>query len=241
MGTSIRPNGMMSGAAALRYWERRQEIASHNLANVSTNGFKGERVFARMVEGGLPVPDAVTDFESGTLSPTGNPYDVAIEGRGFFVVQTANGERLWRGGTLQVRNDGVLVDTAGHELLGEHGVIRLSANGMQEIDSFEISRNGVVRVNGKEIDRLRLETIADKVDLDREGAGLFIPPAQRTPLGDESDVVRQGTLEESNVTPISEMVDMIAIQRAYSAVQKAISTLDATREVAVTELGRPVS
>jgi flagellar hook-basal body protein len=82
---------MSSAAAALRYWERRQEVASNNLANVSTEGFKGQRVFARMVEGALPAADAVTDFTPGPLSTTGNPSDVAIEGRGFLVVKTPSG------------------------------------------------------------------------------------------------------------------------------------------------------
>ena len=232
---------MASGAAALRYWERRQEVASHNLANVSTDGFKGERVFSQMVENGLPVADAMTNFTPGAINPTGNPYDLTIEGRGFFVVQTTNGERLSRGGSWQIANDGTLVNASGNAMLGEKGVIRINATDMQEIDKLEISRGGGVRINGREIDRLRLETIPDGTDLDREGAGLFIPPTTRTPMDADATVVRQGALEESNVTPIGEMVDMIAIQRAYSAVQKAITTLDSARGIAVTELGRPTN
>ncbi len=239
MGTGVRPNGMASGAAALRYWERRQEVTSHNLANVSTDGFKGERVFSRLVEDGLPVPDAVTDFKPGTIKPTGNPYDLTIEGDGFFVVKSENGERLSRGGSLQFSEQGTLVDASGNEILGKNGPIRLATKGLHEISSFEITRSGAVRVDNQEIGQLRLETIPKGAQLTREGSGLFVPPAQRTPLRGDTTSVRQSALEESNVTPVTEMVDMIAIQRAYAAVQKAITTLDAARGIAVTELGRP--
>jgi flagellar basal body rod protein FlgG len=243
MGTSVKPqpNGMASSAAALRYWERRQEVAANNLANVSTDGFKGERVFSRLVEGALPVPDAVTDFSPGTLQPTGNPYDVAIDGRGFFVVQTANGERLSRGGTLHISQDGTLVDAAGNALMGEHGPVQITTRGMQDVSSVQITSSGVVRVNDTDIDQLRLETIPPHTSLTREGNGLFVPPQHRVRMGRDTAVVRQGAIEESNVTPVSEMVDMIAIQRAYTAVEKAMTTLDATRGVATTELGRPMN
>jgi len=232
---------MSSAAAALRYWERRQEVSSNNLANVSTEGFKGERVFARMVEGSLPVADASTDFKAGSIHQTNNPYDVAIEGQGFMVVKTGNGERLTRGGTMHVDDSGLLVDANGNAVMGDKGELRVSSRGNQEGGAIEIGRNGIVKVGNTEVGKLRLETVPQGTPLTREGNGLFIPPSQRTAMDDDTTVVRQGALEESNVTPVSEMVDMIAIQRAYTAVQKAMSTLDATRGIATTELGRPAN
>lgn len=243
MGISIRPTGMASAAAALRYWERRQEVAANNIANVSTGGFKGERVFARLVENGLPAPDTATDFTPGALTTTGNPLDVGIEGPGFFVAQTANGERLTRGGTLRIDEQGFLVDSAGNALLGDRGLVRVTSRGNTAPTKLEITRDGLVRADGADVSRLRLETVAPGTPLAREGNGLFIPPASaaRTRLGDETRIVRQGELEDSNVTPVGEMVDMISIQRAYTAVQKALGTLDAARGIATTELGRPVN
>lgn len=232
---------MSSAAAALRYWERRQEVASNNLANVSTDGFKGEKVFARMVEGALPTADAVTDFTPGAVTQTGNPYDVALEGKGFLVVQTPNGERLSRGGTLHVNEQGVLVDGGGHPLVGDRGDIRVSSRGDVPPGDFNVSRTGIVTVGKTEVGRLRLESVPDNTPLAHEGSGLFIPPQKRTPLGQDATIVRQGAVEESNVTPVSEMVDMISIQRAYTAVQKAMTTLDGARGIATTELGRPVN
>ncbi|HEY8311233.1 MAG TPA: flagellar hook-basal body complex protein, partial [Gemmatimonadaceae bacterium] len=173
MGTSVRPNGMSSAAAALRYWERRQEVAANNLANVSTDGFKGQKVFARMVEGALPAADAVTDFSQGTLQNTGNPRDIALDGPGFFVVKTANGERYSRGGSVQVNESGDLTDSAGHQLLGENGPIRVAARGDDQIGNLQIAKDGTVSVGNAEVGRLRIETIPAKTTLLTEGSGLF--------------------------------------------------------------------
>ncbi len=241
MGTSVRPNGMSSAAAALRYWERRQEVASNNLANVSTDGFKGQKVFARMVEGALPAADAVTDFTQGTLQNTGNPRDVALDGPGFFVVKTANGERYSRGGSVQVNESGELTDAAGHQLLGENGPIRVTARGDDQIGNLQIAKDGTVSVANAEVGRLRIETIPAKTTLLTEGSGLFIPPAARTKIDPDARIVRQGALEQSNVTPISEMVDMISIQRSFTAVQQAVTALDTARQIATTELARPAN
>lgn len=232
---------MTSAAAALRYWERRQDVASNNLANVSTDGFKGEKVFARMVDGALPTADAVTDFTPGPISETGNKYDVAVEGNSFFVAQSPNGERLSRGGALHVDDKGDLVDSSGHALLGDRGPIQVSDKGDIAPGDLSISRSGVVTVDGKEVGRLRLESIPDNTSLAHEGSGLFVPPQKRTPLGDDATVVRQGAIEGSNVSSVGQMVDMISIQRAFTSVQKAMTTLDAARGIATTELGRPAN
>lgn len=241
MGASVRPNGMSTAAAALRYWERRQEVASNNLANVSTDGFKGQKVFARMVEGALPTADETTDFSQGTLQTTNNPRDIALDGPGFFVVKTANGERYSRGGSVQVNDSGDLTDSAGNQLLGENGPIRVASRGNADIGAIQVARDGTVTIDKADVGRLRIETIPDKTTLLAEGSGLFIPPAARMRLAADTQIVRQGALEQSNVTPIGQMVDMISIQRAYTAVQKAVTTLDTVREIASTELARPAN
>lgn len=241
MGASVRPNGMSSAAAALRYWERRQEVASNNLANVSTDGFKGQKVFATMVEGALPAASETTDFSQGTLQTTNNPRDVALDGPGFLVVRTPNGERYSRGGSLLVNDAGNLTDAGGNELLGERGPIRVASRGNDDIGPIQIARDGTVTIDKAEVGRLRIETIPPKTNLLAEGSGLFIPPAKRTRADPDTQIVRQGSLEQSNVTSISQMVDMISIQRAYSAVQKAVTTLDTVRAIATTELARPAN
>src|ERR1051325_4214106 len=84
--------GMDTAASALRYWERKQEVVANNLANVSTDGFKAQRVFARLLDGMHPAPDTTTDFSTGALKETGAPLDLALEKDGFFVVSTKAGE-----------------------------------------------------------------------------------------------------------------------------------------------------
>lgn len=229
----MRPSGMNSAASALRYWERRQEVAANNLANVSTDGFKAERVFARLMSDGTPVADAATDFRGGTIRPTGTPLDIAQDGPGFLVVETPAGERFTRGGSFSLDESGRIVDANGHALLGEGGPIVVPNKGALTID-----RAGAVKVDGREVGRIRVETVAANARLAHEGGTLFVPDASRQPLGAESRTVHQGALEDSNVDSMGSMVDMISVQRAYAAVQKAVTTLDTVRGLISNELGK---
>jgi flagellar basal-body rod protein FlgF len=228
------PTGLSAAASALRYWERRQEVASNNLANVSTDGFKGERVFAQLLGKSLPTAATATDRTDGTLRETHNPLDLAITGDGFFVVDTPNGERFTRGGSFQIDASRRLVDAEGHPVLGQLGPITLP-NGEVSIDT-----RGAVTVDGKPVDQLRLERAGDRAQLAHEGGTLFVPDAARRPVGAADRAVKQGVLEESNVSTVGSMVDMIAIQRAYASVQKAVTTIDSIRGTAANELGKPV-
>ena len=227
-------NGMIRAANALHYWERRQEIASNNLANAETTGFKAERVFARILGDDIPVADAETDLSHGAIRETADPLDLAIAGDGFFVVNTPNGERLTRGGAFTLDVNGQVVDASGNPLLGEAGPI-VAASGAVVID-----RAGRVSVNGTEVDTLRVETVPAGTELTHEGGTFFLPDAARASQPADARQVRQGALEESNVGTIDSMVDLISIQRAYAAVQKAVTTLDGIRDTISNQLGRPV-
>ena len=227
-------NGMTRAAHALHYLERRQEIAANNLANVDTVGFRGERVFARMLAGELPVAETRTDFQPGALRQTGSPLDLALGGEGFFVVETPEGERLTRGGTFQLDAERRLVDARGNPLLGEEGPITLP------IGAVAIDDSGTVSVEGREVARLRLDRVPPGTALQHAGGSQFLPHEDQAPLEPAARVVRQGFVEDSNVSSIGSMVDMISIQRAYAAVQRTVTTLDAARQTVVTELGRPV-
>ena len=239
MGVSLRLTGLSSAAAALRYWERRQEVTSNNLANVDTTGFKAERVFARLTEGALPEADTGTDTRGGTLRETGAPLDIALAGDGYLVVDTPAGERLTRGGSFRLEEGGRVVDAAGNPLLGETGPVVVPPNSA----AVEVTGAGVVRAGGREVARLRMEGTPPGARLQHAGGGLFVPDAGARPLDDDARrtgrLVRQGYLEDSNVSSLDAMVDMISVQRAYAAVQKAVTTLDSVRGTAANELGRP--
>jgi flagellar basal body rod protein FlgG len=230
----VKPEGLVSGANALRYWQARQQVVANNLANAETQGFKGERVFARLL-GDLVQPEAATDFGQGALTPTERPLDVALEGAGFFVVDTPAGERLSRGGSLRMDETGRIVDGAGHALLGETGRPLVVPEGKGEI---AIGADGVVLVDGQRIDRLRVEVPADGTRLFHEDGALFraegaterVDPAQRR--------VRQGHVEASNVGTLDAMVDMINIQRAYAAVHNSLQVQDGVLDTIANQIGR---
>lgn len=220
------------GARALRYWESRQAVSANNLANVSTPGFKAERVFARLLSDASLVMESGTDFSSGALNPTGRPLDVALVGDGFLVVQTAEGPRWTRGGSLSLNSAGTLVDSGNHPVLGAHGEIVLP-NGV-----VEINNSGGISVDGVSVDQLLLERPRTSVQLERAGGNLWLRSDEFEEVAEDQIQVRQGQLEDSNVNSIMAMVEMIEIQRAYSAVQRSIITADEVMHTITTEIGR---
>jgi flagellar basal-body rod protein FlgF len=227
-------DGTTSAAAALRYLEQKQQIVANNLANVSTAGFKGERVFARLLNGALPVASTGTNLAAGELETTGSAFDLAIANDGFVVVKTAAGERWSRGGSLRLDNKNQLVTADGDPLLGAKGPIVLAPD-----TPFEIDREGQVMQDGAVVDVLRVERAGKGESLTHQGASLFVPGATRADVPPAERELEQGRLEESNVNSMTALVDMIGVQRAYSAVQRALVELDRTHETAATQLARP--
>jgi flagellar basal-body rod protein FlgF len=228
-------NGMRQAASAMRYLERRQEVVANNLANVDTHGFKGERVFARMLGDGMgPVADTMTDRRGGSLKQTGSPLDIAIAGNGFLVVDTPQGERLTRGGSFRLDESGQVVDPRGNVLLGEGGPLTIEGG------TIEIDTAGKIIVDGKEVATLRVEDVPAGTELIHEEGTLFAADGASTPVDPDARKIRQGHLEDSNVSSIDALVDMISIQRAYSAAQKTMVTLDDIRGTIANELGKPV-
>ena len=226
------PEGI--GARTLRYWEIRQAATANNLANASTPGFKAERVFARLLDDASILIDSGTDFSAGSLNPTGRPLDVALIGDGFLVVETPGGPRWLRGGSLSLSADGELLDAGGRLVLGEQGHIVLPPG------KIEITSIGEILVDGTEHARLRIERPrgGGSASLEREGANLWVRSARVERLGEGEIRVRQGHLEESNVDPVGSLVEMIEIQRAYTAVQRTLITEDSIMQTIANEIGR---
>ncbi len=225
---------MSSAAAALQMLERRQAVLANNLANASTKGFKAEMAFSRMMGNALAATDTAIDLTPGTLTQTHNPFDLAVDGQGFFVVQTPNGERFVRDGSFRLDEQRRLVDEKGNAVLADGGPITIP-QGQVEIDA-----TGMIAVNGKPLTRLRLERVTDGTALQHEGGTMFVPDATRTAMAPEQRKVRQGFLEESNVNSLTAMTDMLSVLHRYQAAQKTLSTIDAVRGIAVTDLAKPV-
>jgi flagellar basal-body rod protein FlgF len=227
-------NGLDSAASALRYWERKQEVVANNLANVSTDGFKAQRVFARLLDGLRPQADAMSDLSTGSLKQTGNATDVAMKSEGFFVVSTASGERYTRGGSLRVDDKHFLVDGNGRQLLGSKGAIKLGDG------PFDIASDGTIKQGGQIVDVLRVESTPKGTQLAHEGDCLWIPGSTKQLVAPKDRDVKQGYLEESNVNSMSALVDMVAVQRSFASVQKAIIEMDKAHETITTQLARPL-
>lgn len=227
-------NGLDSAAGALRYWERKQEVVANNLANVSTDGFKAQRVFAQMMDGIRPEANAISDLTTGSLKQTGNATDVALKGAGFLVVSTADGERYTRGGSLRVDDKHFLVDANGHQLLGTKGALKLGDG------PFTVDPDGTVTQGYQIVDVLRMESAPKGTELAHEGDALWVPGATKQVVAPKDREVKQGYLEESNVNSMSALVDMVAVQRSYASVQKAITQMDQTNETITTQLARPL-
>jgi flagellar basal body rod protein FlgG len=219
---------MRATARALAYWERRQEIASNNLANTETPGFKGQRVFAQLLDGAAPTAGVVDDMTAGVIRETGRPLDLAVEGAGFLVVETADGTALRRGGSLSLDESGTLVDSAGRAVLGAEGPIVLPPG------EVEVGPGGEVTVDGEAVARLRVETAAADT-LERIGDGLWQSGA-REAAGEAT--VRQGALEGSNVETLDGLMEMLEVQRNYAAIQKGVITLDEVLETIANRIGR---
>lgn len=228
----VDPSGI---SAAKRYWLLRQQVTANNLANMSSDGFKAERVFARLLNDGTPVAETGHDFRPGAQRSTGAPLDIALDGPGFLVVDTPNGERLTRGGSFHLDERGRLVDASGNALLGDNGPITPPRG------AITIDTSGNVAVAGQQIAQLRTVAVPDSAplqhEIQHEGGTFFVPTAACKPMA-RTSTVRQGVLEESNVNVLGSMVDLIAISRAYAALENADSMLDHIDGL-VKDLGRP--
>lgn len=234
MPDPVRQNGMKSAASALQMLERRQAVLSNNLANASTRGFKAEMAFARIMNDAMAVTDTSIDLGQGNLTETYNPLDLAVQGDGFFVTQTAAGERFVRNGSFHLDADRRLVDERGNPVLGDEGPIVLP------LGIVEIEESGLVKVNGKPIQSLRLESVPEGTQLEHEGGTQFVPPTGRAAMPANERRVKQGFVEESNVNPMLAMTDMLDVLHRYGAAQKTLTTIDSVRGIAVTDLAKPV-
>ncbi len=225
--------GILNTARTLSYWTRRQDVTANNLANAGADGFKGDRLVARALDGmHSPVPARDLDLDQGSFRETGRPLDVALDGDGFLVVGTPQGERLTRGGSLRLDAAGRLTDSHGDPVLGLNGPLVLRGG------QVEIRGDGTVLVDGATAGELRRVLVEDKSTLLKEGFGRFRTSGRVRPAVDEGPMVRQGAVEESNVDPVTTMVDLVTIQRAYGANVDALRAMDSVLAAVANEVGK---
>ena len=224
--------GILNTARSLGYWLRSQEVTANNLANVNSDAFKVDRITARQLPGEtFPQTVQRTDLRQGAFRDTNRPLDLALDGDGYFVIDTPQGARLTRGGSLQLDPAGRITDSHGAPLMGEGGPI-VAAGG-----TIEVQIDGSVNMDGARVGRLRVVQVPDG-QVRKLGFGRFEALAAMQPAADATVRVRQGAIEEPNVDPLVGMVDLVAIQRAYAANLDALRSMDGVLGTVVNQVGR---
>lgn len=210
----------LSGASATM---TQMDRLSNNLANVSTSGFRASRTrfeltgpspellgqsYAMARDGGI-------SEQNGAVAHDGQQTHLALQGQGWFALQTPDGVRLTRDGSFQLTEEGQLVNAQGHPVLGDGGPIVVSLG-----ERISVSAEGIITGSESgELDRLRLVDAPVRA----LGGNLFEPTAALSPA---TPHVEQGALEGSNTDPMSTMVELMEAGRYFEAFQKAMQTSD---------------
>lgn len=216
------------------------DYVTHNLANANTPGYKAERLaFVRKPETDSMAEDSFShdpvvliDHSPGTLQKSGNPLDVAIQGEGYFVIETRDGERYTRNGSFTLNQNGELITMSGDAVMGEGGRITISGR------KIEISNEGTINVDGNDAGKLKIVDFKKKDALVKRGAGLFAASAKAEQAPLDNPEVRSGYLETSNVQAVKEMVEMIDIQRSFEAYLKIMQTISDQDRLATSRIGK---
>ncbi|MDR1804040.1 MAG: flagellar basal-body rod protein FlgF [Treponema sp.] len=266
--------GWYTAVSGMRAQQWRLDAVANNLANVNTDGYKREQaafkafpelLLRRMKDDGeylhpfgsadvapiigrlgtgVELNELYVDFEQGSLKETESDFDVAMDGKGFFVVATPWGERYTRNGSFQLGKEGYLETKEGYPVLGENGFLRVHAN------NFQIDKDGRIWINAEYADddpnimvsrenntwaeTALLDTLKIvEFDIDRylkkQGSSLYYDTETSGPaivMEENRPKILQGFVETANVEPVREMVQMIEVNRAYEANQKVIQTHD---------------
>ena len=250
----------MAASGALAY-EKRLQIISNNLANANTVGYKMDHgSFQSIDPADLPASlssatpensssmaqsfwfqfNSYTDFTHGSLKNTGNDFDLALVGDGFFCVQKPDGVHYTRKGNFTLNQDGVLVTGNGFPVVGDGGPIEVKGSeNPHRFKKFTVDEEGNVSVDGKHVDSLRIVNFDEPGKLLKMGDTLFKPEENSPPPVDAKDFkISQGFVEISNVDVVKMMTEMIEVLRGYESYQKVIRTADEASSRSINEVGK---
>lgn len=222
---------------------KEMQAVANNIANANTNGFRREGVIfaehlAALDGHGKTLSMAhargrLVDLRQGVLIQTGGDFDLAVEGDGFFMVQTPEGNRLTRAGAFMPSSEGELMTADGHRLLDEGQVPIIVPDGASGI---AIGPDGTLSTDGLPFGRIGVFAAPDPAELIHDGGTGFAFSSE--PEAIENPVIRQGFLEESNVDPVFEITRMIEVQRAYEMGQSLLEREDQRIRSVVTAMSR---
>lgn len=220
--------GLYNSGISMYTRMKNMEIIANNLANLETTGFKREVPFSEYLsrEDGVKIK-IVTDFNNGSFIETGNPFELALRGDGFFVVEGPNGRELTKNGKFKLSQDGFLVDDMGNKVLSGNGTINLMDKIIDKNKPIIITKSGEIKQGDIVIDKLVILKVDDVNKLVRTAGQNFIYPNEDYQIANESEYeILQGYLEESNTNPIIELENMIRISKDFEASQKAVTAID---------------
>jgi flagellar basal-body rod protein FlgF len=220
-------------SSAVEGLTREYNIIANNLANISTAGFKRRcNAFSKLLDeqssqssssaGNDVSLTSAFDFSQGTFTDTGSTLDAALCGKGFFVIQTAQGPLYTRNGSFHLNTNNQLVDLSGRTVSGANGPITIPTE--VHLSEINIGADGSISANGVPIGKLKIVDFKDgESKLESAGFNCYNAPKDAIATDTENTTVRQGSLENSNVQMVEELVDMITVSRLYEANMKFLA------------------
>lgn len=255
-------SGVYIALSGAKLQELRLEITANNLANTNTAGYKADKVtalpFEFMLENamgefedmavnqqqeGTPYYVAytktgkvATSFAQGPTQQTGSPLNIALEGPGFIAVDTPGGVRYTRQGSFEINKDGKLVTPDGYPVRGK-GLTNLGSGeiAIDQDGNIAITANG--EMSSQQQGTIEIKEFDDPGVLRKEGHSLFVCPDEALGKKPETTSVRQGYLEMPNVNTVTEMVNLIELNRIFESYQKAITSFDGCVEKLLNGVG----
>lgn len=218
---------------------RKNDMLANNLANVNTSGFKRDDGFYDVLNNDFSedIPfDQFTDYTQGDLKSTGKPTDIAISGKGFFTLESEEGNVFTRNGNFLITKEGMIEDNFGNRLLGQSGPIEVSGENGTTGD-LRITEKGEVVVNGEIVNKLVITEFTDLRNLEKIGNNVFKAGDGAESESIETTNIVQGFLETSNINPVSEMVNLIDLHRQFESTQKVLKTFDELADDAINDVG----
>lgn len=254
--------GLYTAYTGMINQQHRMDVLTNNLANVNTNGYKKEGATSQSFDSvlalkikdtsegpyiakrigynnpGVKIGEGYTDFSQGPMKKTESPFDLALTDSGFFAISFTNkaGEssvKYTRDGNFTLTQEGYLVTQDGDAVLNEDG----DPVQIDPLMEAQINVRGQIIQGGSVVDTIKITDFEDYNYLEHYGENYFAPIDGAQEIETETGVYA-GYLETSNVSVVSEMVNMIAVQRAYDSNQKVITTIDSTLEISANRLGK---
>jgi len=234
-------------AAGLRARMESVDLLANNIANASTNGYKGDSEFYTLFTSEAEAADATdtpstqpmiqrqwTDFSQGLLESTNNPLDFALSGKGFFAVKGPSGPLYTRSGSFQIAPSGQLTTAEGYAVLNQDGQ-PIKADASQPIDALP---DGTLRQKGQDLAQLQLVNFTDTSSLIKQGSNYFQNTSDQQPAKAGDLKLYQGKVEASNVGASQAAVRLVGVMRQFEMMQKAITISGDMSRKAIEEVAK---